>query len=105
MPKATPDPVRISGVSRVRALVKFILLSVGGTLLLLPAFYVWPTLHFVPSAVSNRLTTYAFECVDPAEVDPDLLGLEPEEEMETHLPRMRHPNVQGDINRLFEKFA
>lgn len=140
----------------------------GGILLVLPAFYVWPSLQFRPSPGSNRLTDYAmaiavgapfsigivllgyalrwllfflwptsmgitadhhalhfllgpfgkhhldwarmemiyaFEYDDPSEADPDLLGIEPEDEMQSYLPKMRHPLLEGDVNRLFERFT
>jgi hypothetical protein len=50
-------------------------------------------------------TMYAFECDDPDEADPDMLGLEPEEEMQSYLPKMRHPLVEGDVKWLFARFT
>jgi len=158
----------IANVSRSRGLVRSMLFTAGGVLLVLPAFYVWPTLQFTPSPTSNRLTDYAtaitiavptiigmvllwhaarwllfalwpspmiieaddqalyfrlgpfgnkqldwprlktmyaFECEDPDEIDPDMLGLEPEEEMLSCLPKMRHPLVEGDVKWLFAQFT
>ncbi len=160
--------VRICGISRLQGLVKGALLAGGGVMLFIPAFYVWPTLRFVPSPTSNRITDYAmaitvgvmalvgvmlagaglrwalfvvwparmgieaddqalylrlgpfgnqrlewarletiyaFDLDDPSEADPDRLVLEPEAEMEKFLPRMRHPAVEGDVNRMLERFA
>ncbi len=45
--------------SRTAALVRAVALLVVATVLLVPLPAVWSRLHFVPSAVSNRITDYA----------------------------------------------
>lgn len=139
-------------------------------MLILPAYFVLPSLRFTPTATSNRLTDYALAVAvgapmlagvalilaalrwlllavwpgrlvievdekalkfrlgpfghrdldwsrmeasysheredDPdEEPDPELLALEPEDEMAAHLPRMRHPRVAGDVRWLILRFA
>jgi hypothetical protein len=103
----------------VMALAGVVLMGAGLRWVL---FVVWPRrmgisadeqgLHLQLGPFGNRYldwvrleTTYAFDLDDPSEADPDRLVLEPEEEMEKFLPRMRHPAIEGDVNRLFERFA
>lgn len=46
--------------SRTAALVRAVALIVAAVLLIAPLPAAWPHLHFAPSAVSNRITDYAF---------------------------------------------
>lgn len=171
MTHASQERRRICGVAWDRALVRSLLLMMGGALLVLPAWLVLPTLSFAPTALSNRIThvalafavgvpglagvilvlsglrwlllaawppsasgieaddgalrlrlgpfgrrvldwrrmeiSYSFDREDDPdeEPDPELLALDPEEEMRTRLPRLRHPDVDGDVRWIMLRFA
>lgn len=48
---------------------------------------------------------YSFDLGDDEEMDPDLLALDEEEEMQTFLPRIHHPAIHGNARFLIKRFA